>query len=278
MLIKNFNKNKYILENKIYVRDLTNENSVGLDLNHLFSDSDLNLIIENEMENFSQRIPEFELENYDNIIILGSGYNSKEDHIFLKDLNKKTCIIGINNSLKNWNFKELSKRNMNYYFINNPYDDSLNYLPTSHNYYPKCIASIRTNPNFIKNYKGNKFFYCPTPNINYSNISKKYFNNTIDDYRNSVCGSLSLAFKFNAKKIILCYCDDSFVDNRPGSVLLENNLYCYPQQLFVDSIINNMCHWFKTKKIEIFNYSSNKLINNSIKINNTNEILELFNE
>lgn len=279
MIIKNKNKNKYILDNKIYVRDFTSDCGMPVDLNELSNDKDKDIFIENEMNNFSKKYPEFEMSNHNTIIIVNSGFDFHQKQKILSQVDKNVCIIAVNDALKDWTL--LNKMSgfdkaINYYVANNPYEECIGFLPKVHNYYPKCIASTRTNYDFLKSYKGNKYLYNPTPNLNYSGLYN--FNNKIDDYRNPICASLDLSFKFNASKIFLFCCDESFKEQRPGSVSSEDGLYCYPQQIMSNIIIGHMCYWLKNKKVEIYNYSSGCTINNTIHLKTDDEFLnELFN-
>lgn len=271
---KHKNKNKYILSDKIYVRDFTDDYPLPVDLNEFANEEDKDIFIDNEMNNFSKRYPEFEINSYEKIIIVNSGYDFKEKHLILNEVKKDVCIIAVNNSLKDWHLlTRLSNmdRIINYYLVNNPYKECLDYLPSNHNYYPKCIASTRTNSDFINSYKGNKFLYCPTSNYNFSSLFN--YKMKIDDYRNAICAALDISYKFRALKIFLFCCDESFEKDKPGSLKLNNGLYCYPQQLVSEKIIGNMCYWLKNKKIEIYNYSSGGVINNTIDLKNDDEFL-----
>lgn len=275
MIIKKHkNKNKYILDGGIYVRDFTDDYVVPVDLNELANEQDKDIFINNEMNNFSKRYSEFEINNYEKIVIVSSGFNFKKKHLILNELSKDTCVIAVNNSLKEWELlAKISNMNriINYYLVNNPYEECLNYLPINHSYYPKCIASTRTNSKFLDSYKGNKFLYCPTTNYSFSSLFN--YNNKLDDYRNVICSALDLSFKFKASKIFLFCCDESFDKEKPGSLKLKNNLYYYPQQILSEQIIGNMCYWLKNKKIEIYNYSSGGTINNTIHLENDDEFL-----
>ena len=78
----------------------------------------------------------------------------------------------------------------------------------------------------------------------------------IDDYRNPVCAALGIAYRMNAKKIMLFCCDDSFVDERPAAEKLENGLWAYPQHKISYRIIDGIGYWLKEKEIGIMNHSS----------------------
>ena len=155
MIIKTKNKNKYILDNKIYIRDFTNDSCIPVDLNELANSIDQDIFIEYEMNNFLKKYSEFEISNYEKIIIVNSGFDFKNKQTILSKVDKKVCIIAVNDTLSNWTL--LNKisgvdRSINYYVVNNPYEECINFLPKNHNYYPKCIASTRTNSDFLKFY------------------------------------------------------------------------------------------------------------------------------
>ena len=68
-------------------------------------------------------------------------------------------------------------------------------------------------------------------------------------------------FMFNAYKIFLYCCDDSFEGERPSAEKLENGLYQYPQQRIAHEIIDAKLFWLKIlpyHEIKIF-YNSNGL-------------------
>ena len=54
-----------------------------------------------------------------------------------------------------------------------------------------------------------------------------------------------MAYHFGAEKIMLFCCDDSFKDERPSSIKLENGLYEYEQQQVAHEIIDGMFYWLK---------------------------------
>ena len=90
---------------------------------------------------------------------------------------------------------------LNYYVVNNPYQECLYYYPQIVRSWPKCIASIRTNPNFLEVYQGLLYIYSPTNGQGFSGvqIDTPY---SIDDYRNPVCAAINLSYKFKVKKLL----------------------------------------------------------------------------
>ena len=104
--------------------------------------------------------------------------------------------------------------------------------------------------------------YSPTMNDKFGVQDDHFYE--IDDYRNPIAAAFHLSYMFGAKKIGLLFCDNSFKDYKISSVKLENGLYCYPQNLKYENIINSMAHWLKVneEKYELFNCSSGNPLDN----------------
>lgn len=270
-IIKVKNKTNYLMADKgIWVRDFTSFGS-NVDESNLFHKEEYGMIVENEVKNKSLNKPKFDFKSIkkENIIIVSSGFDFKEKHKLLNSVSKDTMIIGTNRVLREWSLvgeklKPSERRGINFYVINNPYNDCSNFLPLS-NYYPRCISSIRTNHKFVKEYKNDVLFYAPQRQENFSVIEKGM--ERIDDYRNPICAAINLSWVFEAKKILLLFCDDSFIDNKQGSVKLENGMYCYEQQITAQKIIDSMCYWLRSKNIKIGYNSCGKKMKNAEYIN-----------
>lgn len=271
-------KNKYLCKDGFFIRDFTDSSKIPLDLNKFNSNLDNDLFVTNEFENFSQRYQNIDNENINinTIVIVSDGYDFAKRHAILSKLDKNNVkILAVNSALKKWTLvgeQAEEKRAINFYVVNNPYNDCMVFLPNKHRYYPHCIASSRTNPEFLKSYRGNKYIYTPVEDDNYSGIDRgaEY---KIDDYRSPICAAIALSWHFRANKIVLFCCDDSFNDERAGATKLENNLWCYPQQLISQNIVDGMCYWLKTKKIEIGDYSSGRKLEHATYIENEEQLL-----
>jgi hypothetical protein len=101
----------------------------------------------------------------------------------------------------------------------------------------------------------------------------------IDDYRNPVCAAIDLAFRFEARRIMLLCCDDSFKDPRDAAEELENGLYTYPQHLRLQDIIDAKAFWlnqYKDRKIKVCDYSAGRKYDNITYINTDEQALEFF--
>jgi len=279
---KHKNKNNYILtEDKIWVRDFTKNNTPFMDVNHITEKKDFPLFLHNELENFSGKPGNIDTEHtlHPKIAIVSNGYKFNEKQFLLSGLPNDVTILGTNRSLANWKLvgadcPDEKKRAMSYYVVNNPYPEARSCLPTKHRYYPKCIASTRTDITFLKEYRGIKYLYVPVPEEYYSGPSYG-FQYKIDDYRNPICASIGLAYRFGVQKLLLFCCDDSFAEERPSSEKLENGLWCYPQQKVSNRIIDCNLRWLKNQDVKIGNHSSGINLDNATYIN-TEEVIDFF--
>jgi len=270
MRIKKHKRNEYVLAQDVWVRNPYCA-SEPLDINDLSKD-DMSLFLRNETANLkkkSMNIDDLGGSVMDNVIICSDGYGWKEKHKILADIpNKKAKIVGINGSLSKWDLVgglSDKKRVMFAYLVNNPYKECSSYLPTRHRYYPPLIASTRTNPDFIDRYLERPTFYAPAKDIKYSGIPRDGCM-VLDDYRNPLCAAINYCLKMGAKKIVLFCCDEAFADNRPGSELMKNGLYQYPQQIKSQRIVDAQFHWLKDRGVKVADCSSGIEYNNAAYI------------
>lgn len=280
MRIKKFKKNEYVLADGIWVRNPCLEVE-PIDVNYL-NKKEINLFLENETKNLkisSLHLDDLNQVNLDNLIIFSDGYEWQEKQLILGSIsNQIVKTIGVNGSLAKWDMvgeKAKIKRTMTFYLVNNPYPECASYLPKKHSYYPNLIASTKTNNSFLRQYKTEPFLYKATNDLNYSGISNKDGHMILDDYRNPICAALSFAWKKRTKKIILFCCDDSFKDERPGSVKMKNGLYQYPQQIMCQKIIDKQIFWLKKEGVEIMDCSSGTEYQNAEYID-SDKILSFF--
>ena len=261
--IKVVKGNEYILTpSHHWVRNF-NLAASPIDINHLINQPDQKLLADNEIFCLSQLVPEIgsdKLPNLNKVIIVSDGYQFNDKKHILYDLPKDVCIIGVNRSLAKWDIddKGIVKRKMDFYFVNNPFSECMKYMPR-HKYRPRCICSIRTNTSFLKKYKGQLFYYIPTPTIGFGR--KQLVGKPLDDYRNPICGALSLAIRCGVQKLAFFCCDDVFAHERAGADKLPNGLWMYPQHRITHEILDGMLYWLRNKenddiKIEVVNHSS----------------------
>ena len=237
--------NKYLLTDEgMWVRDFTAEQVPFTDMNNTIANSDYFVFLENETKNGFEKYSWIDSENISmqDVVIVSDGYDFANKQKLLSNLPKETTIIGVNGTLSKWNIPD---RSMNWYLINNPYNECMKYLPRRGRILPKCIASCRTNHRFMNAYKGTKYKYHPTNEKSYSGMSIKETKWQVDDYRNPICAAINLAFRFGAEKILLFCCDDSFSGARDGAVQLKNGLYEYPQQSIAHGLIDGCLYWIK---------------------------------
>jgi hypothetical protein len=265
MRIKKVNKNEYIRAGNMWVRNFTKGNAKPISINSLCT-HDRELLIQNEMANVKRpdaySIEEEKFE-FPFVVLISDGYGFEIKQHILSHLPKEVAVFAVNRALDKWELLKESTRpdlrkSINFYITNNPYSECVSYLPKG-NYYPSCIASTRTNPEFVNKYHGNKFLYRPTTERNYSGNTNEGIFGNIDDYRNPVCAAISLASKMKVRRLLLFCCDDSFKDERPGAEQLENELWQYPQQKISHQIIDASLYWLTNQKdypVKTGNFSS----------------------
>lgn len=261
MRIKKFKNNEYVFCDGIWVRNFCKTSS-PLDINSI-SPEDIEILLQNELLN--ARTSGLQLDDLNsvemrNLIIISDGYGWNEKQFVLGGIpNTLAKTIGVNGSLAKWKMvgeKSEVQRTMTFYLVNNPYGECMGYPPKKHRYYPNLIASTRTNPDFFAQYKSLPFFYRPSRNINYSCSAHDQNLMTLDDYRNPVCAAISFAWKKGVKNLVLFCCDESFEDERPGSVRMDNGLYQYPQQIMCQNVIDGQLSWLKKAGVRVADCSS----------------------
>lgn len=243
MIFKKHKNNEYSLTStsKIWVRNFAC-NGHAIDINNLYKSSEIERVISNEIKNQALRIIDLEEIDFENVMIVSDGFNFLKIHELIKDMEGEFMIICVNKALKKWKIQ----KKIDYYLLNNPYEESLNFLPSK--YFPPCITSTRTCTEFLKRYKGLLYHYFPTPNEKFSLTNE----GKIDDYRNPISAAISLVSGKSINKLLLFSCDDSSSTLKPGMTIAnEENLFCYPQQLMIKEIVENQIGWLKKNKPDV---------------------------
>lgn len=271
MRIKKYRNNEYVLAEDVWVRNLCSDVK-PIDINSL-GKNDLSLFLANECENMkvsSVSMDDMSRIDMDNVIIFSDGYAWEErQKVLAKIPSSDVKTIGVNGSLAKWNLvgdKAEFKRTMTFYFVNNPYDDCVRYVPRKHRYFPNLIASTKTNPKFIKEYAGQPMFYKSSQDLNYSGVGQDECMR-LDDYRNPVCGAISFAWKNKVRKLALFCCDEAFEDERPGAVKMKNGLFQYPQQILCQKIIDKQIYWLRKAGVKVVDCSAGTEYENAGYIN-----------
>lgn len=241
---KHKNGNQYLFTEGGWVRNFTSGVHTEVDINPI-NRSEHRLLYQNEFQNMQMRLDKIEPRTYRKVVIVSNGYKFLEKQALLKELSNDVCIFGVNGALRDWDLTH--KKAMNYYVVNNPYPECMLFLPNKHSYFPRCIASARTYPEFIKRYNGYSCLYSPVAPKSYLGPSKRE-SFKIDDSRNPICAAISLAYRFGASQILLFCCDDTFERDRPASVELKNGLRTYPQQLIAHQLIDGYLYWLRNQK------------------------------
>ena len=284
MRIKKHKNNEYIHAGDVWVRNFTKPYSKPLAITNMIGRTDHHVMMLNEGSNSGfGNIAEEKGVNFPKIVIISDGHNFNEKHLELLDLPDDVFVIGVNGVLRNWKLPPTSPRSraINVYVVNNPYPECLAFMPNrSSRYYPTCVSSIRTCPEFTKKYTGNLFVYEPVPEKEFGtkHRTEKYY---IDDYRNPICAAIGLAYQFGVKKLMLMCCDDSFESQRDAAVQLDNDLWTYPQQVRSHDIIDANLYWLahdNQDEVVTADYSNGPKYKNATYISCKDEALAFFEE
>jgi len=271
-------KNEYISAGGVWVR-----NFAKIDAHYVLEDNmlyteDVDQVLHNERSNHTLNLGMISDERFffSKVVIVSDGYDFAKKVECLRQLpDKDICVIAVNKALKKWPLVGVENpRSINFYVVNNPYNDAKFYLPQR--YFPACLASTRTNYDFLSNYPGLRYLYEPTPERGFGYKKQQvYF---VDDYRNPISAAMSLSYRFGAKKVMLLSCDDSFDQEKPGAVRLDNGLWTYPQHLRSQEILDAQAYWLKQAGIQIADYSAGAEYKNAAYIKDDGGVKEFFTE
>jgi hypothetical protein len=273
-----FTKNEYIFAGDIWVRNFLKPSTTSVILNNLYRQDDYHIVMLNEIKNanFSDILKE--KINFSKIVIVSDGFAFASRHKLIAQFPKDVAVFAVNKVLKEWKLHTdpTNPRSINAYIVNNPYPECASYLPIETKYYPACVASRRTNYNFLQKYQGTIYTYNPTCDYEFGNNTDE---GHVDDYRNPICAAIDLSYRFGVEKLMLLCCDDSFKIKKDASVLLENGLYTYPQHLRAQEIVDAKLYWLtqqENKSIKICDFSEGAKYNNALCIHNNEEAIEFF--
>jgi hypothetical protein len=248
MRIRKKNQNEYLPAGGLWVRNFTREDVPAVDLNVLTRKEDYGLLLRNQVMNTARQGARIDLEAFHHrkVVIVSDGHGFAEKHGVLASLPPDVAVIGVNGALARWGLAgKGGSRAMTYYVVNNPYPECMSFFPRKHRYFPKCVASVRTNPEFLRAYKGVKYHYAPVPEEGYAGpvVESSYH---IDDYRNPVCAAVCLSHRFGADRLLLLCTDDAYDDERPGAVG-ANGRWMYPAQLRCSEVVDGCLHWLRAR-------------------------------
>lgn len=276
MIKRDKNNNEfYLTESGLWVRNFTNSFARPIEINNLVQENEISILIENELKNSKKMYQKIETEffSHEKILICSSGYQFSGKIKILEQLPGDVALIGANNVLNEWSIN----RKLDYYVVNNPFAECLEFFPPTLKVFPRCIASSRTNSEFLqKYYPSLVYIYTPVPDRNYATWDKKENPFLLDDYRNPICAALNLSFRFKAKKIALFTCDEVFEEKRAGSEKVNERLWTYPAQKVAHSLIDGCLYWLSKAGIQIGCFGEGLLYENARYIDEK-DLLEFFN-
>lgn len=239
------NQNEYILnKNNLWIRNFGKQNCIPKDINNLFGEEEIQILLSNEVNNSNpNHIDLFsEFITVPKILIISDGFGFDSQKEWIKNIPDDVKIICVHGTLRFWD----SERLPDYYVLTNPFENALQFFPEK--YFPFLIASSRANPSFISNFQNLKFIYNSTPDQNYespiSHNSSKY----VDEYRNAIAASLCIAYFMKAEKICLAYPIDAYKEFRETTIKYDD-AYVYPQQIMSANIIDSMIFWYRYNRL-----------------------------
>lgn len=277
--------NEYIFAGDVWVRNFTKPTIAGIQLTSLFSEEDLNLLLKNEQMNEKYPKVSDEILKFSKICIVSDGFDFENRQKILAKLPKDVCILAVNRALAKWGLFDSKtppeyRRTINAFIANNPYKDAITYLPSKNaQYFPTCVASTRTNYDFLKRYMGDIYCYKPTLEEKFGIYTPEKY--TIDDYRNPICAAIGLAYQMGVQKLMLFCCDDSFSEEKPNSIALPNGLYSYKPLMRSHAIIDANLYWLTHQeglKVDVADFSSGLEYVNTAYINTEKEVISFFSD
>ncbi len=237
---KHNNRNQYLhVGDDLWVRNPGIAGVPFIDINNLTSPDDYPIFLRNEQINNRMKYPWVDTENIvsEKAVIISDGFDFEKHHSKIADLPRSINIFAVNGALNKWQAK---KRNPNFYVVNNPYPEAMSNLSSS---VVKCIASAKTNCDFLQKYRGAKCRYCPAIDGQYCGVGNKECKYRIDDYRNPICAAINLLHRFGVKTLMLVFCDEAFADERPASVKSDDGMSYYPQHQKANNLIDGNLYW-----------------------------------
>lgn len=245
---KHPNKNSYMLAGGAWIRDFTAKSAPQEDINELVSAQDYELILYNELQNKLARLPGLDPSSlhHRSAVIVSDGHGFDAKHRLLDDLPTGTVIIAVNGALPRW--VPSDRRRIGYYVANNPYPECMGYLPRHTRYFPRCVASTRTCPEFVRRYSksGTVCLYAPTPDTRFAGM-KNELPCRLDDYRNPICAAISLCYRAGTSRLLLLCCDEAIEGKKDGMIPI-GDLWTYPQHLTSQGIIDANLHWLRSQE------------------------------
>lgn len=231
---KTRDRNEYLLtQDKLWVRNFTKYGPPPVTLNPT---PDQQLYLANELANGQARLPWIGAGDaaFDEFIVVSDGPGFADALKLLKDIPQGTVVVAVNGALKKW-----SGRAPHYYVVNNPYKECLNFLPAGQS--PRCIASSRTNPQFLRQYRGAKYLYAPVCGHDYTGPAPPGVAR-LDDLRNPVCAAIALGHLWGVRKLHLMCCQEWYAEKRPGMIESEGR-WQYPAQKTANDLIAAQLYW-----------------------------------
>lgn len=193
------------------------------------------------------------LKGVDGIVIFGSGTR----RFCLPKPPPKWITIGVGSALA-------QPQDLDYYIGNHPDSDCMAWQALKSKKWPKGIFSYATFPDFIRSFKGLKFFYGSGWEIQQAPLY-------LVDLMDPLSTALSLIPYTESKTIVLANCILSYSESKPGMVEIDG-AFMYPQQIISLSMLSALIFWLSRSGRDIYT------LDEGLGFSPPNSIVDLFKE
>lgn len=246
MRIRKVQGHRYALSpGGIWVRDFVSTKQTGPDISNITKVEERGVLLLNRILNRAAKpnVQDMNPKKRPKVLVVSDGLGFKDIGPVLEGLPKDVYVIGVNRALSKWG---ADWRPMNLFLANSPYQDAMRMLWKHRNKpWPPCLVSSRVFPGFLEAYEGPLFLYEPACEENFAwRVESGCLR--LDDYRNPVCAAVCLAERCLVDRLAFLCCDDSFREERAGSVPAREGHWCYPAQIVAHGVIDSMLGWMES--------------------------------
>jgi hypothetical protein len=104
--------------------------------------------------------------------------------------------------------------------------------------------------------KNQKYFYVPPKNRHHAVTIHGSSFPAFEDFQTIIVSAIHFAAWAGFNPIVLCSCDNSFLDKRPGCIDIGDGRYIYPHHIRTYALIRGCIFWLKKHNIVVHNASA----------------------
>ena len=236
------------------LRDILHPTDYPLDDRKLVEDEVANLWLRNESKNRRYLKSADRFANYGRgriAIIFSDGLWWRDCIPWIFPHTRRISVIGCNKVL-------VAAPKLDIYMANSPYTDVLSYLPASGILPTQTLGLFATRiyPVFADRFVNKKYFYTPPKNKHHAVTIHGSSFPTFEDFQTILVSAIHFAAWSGFNPIVLCSCDNSFTEERPGSIDIGQGRYIYPHHLRTYALIRGCVFWLQKHNIKVYNASA----------------------